>query len=177
MYISGGENVYPAEVEAALAELPEVGECAVVGVPDERWGEVGRAYVIPAPGKSITADQVIAHCTARLAKFKVPKTVAIGEEIPRTTSGKVQKHLLKARAMAELAGLAICTYPNRIAPLSPAGRGYAGLQACLLAGVGVGLCTCGAEPPHPASLAAERQVGLPLPAGERRTLRSRFNPT
>lgn len=102
MYISGGENVYPAEVEAALAELLEVGECAVVGVPDERWGEVGRAYVIPAPGKTISAAAVIAHCTARLAKFKVPKTAVITDTIPRTSSGKVQKHLLKARAIEEL---------------------------------------------------------------------------
>jgi fatty-acyl-CoA synthase len=104
MYISGGENVYPAEVEAALAELLEVGECAVVGVPDERWGEVGRAYVIPVAGKAITAEQVIAHCAARLAKFKVPKTAVITDYIPRTSSGKVQKHLLKARALEELAG-------------------------------------------------------------------------
>lgn len=102
MYISGGENVYPAEVEAALAELLAVGECAVVGVPDERWGEVGRAYVIPAQGNSITAEEVIAHCTGRLAKFKVPKTAVITDSIPRTTSGKVQKHLLKARALEEL---------------------------------------------------------------------------
>lgn len=105
MYISGGENVYPAEVEAALAELAEVGECAVVGVPDERWGEVGRAYVIAAPGKSITPEAVIAHCSARLAKFKVPKTAVVGEAIPRTASGKVQKHLLKAKALEDL-GLA-----------------------------------------------------------------------
>jgi fatty-acyl-CoA synthase len=102
MYISGGENVYPAEVEAALAELPQVGECAVVGVPDERWGEVGRAYVIAVPGQTITAEQVIAHCAARLAKFKVPKTAVITDVIPRTASGKVQKHLLKARALEEL---------------------------------------------------------------------------
>jgi fatty-acyl-CoA synthase len=102
MYISGGENVYPAEVEAALAELSAVGECAVVGVPDERWGEVGRAYVIPVPGQSITPDEVIAHCTARLAKFKVPKTAVITDAIPRTASGKVQKHILKERALAEL---------------------------------------------------------------------------
>lgn len=102
MYISGGENVYPAEVEAALAELAEVGECAVIGVPDERWGEVGRAYVNPAPGQVITPEQVIAHCARRLAKFKVPKTAVIGEPIPRTASGKVQKHLLKARALADL---------------------------------------------------------------------------
>jgi fatty-acyl-CoA synthase len=95
MYISGGENVYPAEVEAALAELTDIGECAVIGVPDERWGEVGRAYVIPVPGKSVTEEQVIAHCAARLAKFKVPKSVVITASIPRTASGKVQKHILK----------------------------------------------------------------------------------
>ncbi len=102
MYISGGENVYPAEVEAALAELPEVGECAVIGVPDERWGEVGRAYVNAVPGTTITPEQIIAHCAARLAKFKVPKTAVVGEAIPRTTSGKVQKHVLKAKALEEL---------------------------------------------------------------------------
>ncbi|MEO7383688.1 MAG: AMP-binding protein, partial [Novosphingobium sp.] len=102
MYISGGENVYPAEVEAALAELAQVGECAVVGVPDERWGEVGRAYVIAAPGQAITPEQVIAHCTGRLAKFKVPKTAVLTDLIPRTASGKVQKHLLRARALDEL---------------------------------------------------------------------------
>jgi fatty-acyl-CoA synthase len=102
MYISGGENVYPAEVEAALAELAEVGEAAVVGVPNERWGEVGRAYVIPVPGKTISAEEVIAHCTARLAKFKVPQTAVITDVIPRTASGKVQKHLLRARALEEM---------------------------------------------------------------------------
>jgi fatty-acyl-CoA synthase len=103
MYISGGENVYPAEVEAALAELPSVGECAVVGVPNDRWGEVGRAYVIPVPGQSITAEDVIAHCAMRLAKFKVPQTAVITDAIPRTASGKVQKHLLKDQAIKELA--------------------------------------------------------------------------
>lgn len=102
MYISGGENVYPAEVEAAIAEMTDVGECAVVGVPDQRWGEVGRVYVIPVPGRTVTADAVIAHCAARLAKFKVPKTAVVTDAIPRTASGKVQKHLLKVRALEEL---------------------------------------------------------------------------
>ena len=102
MYISGGENVYPAEVEAALAELAEVGECAVVGVPNDRWGEVGRAYVIPAPGRMLTEEAVIAHCTRRLAKFKVPQSAVITDAIPRTASGKVQKHLLRARALEEM---------------------------------------------------------------------------
>lgn len=95
MYISGGENVYPAEVEAAIAEIAEVAECAVIGVADEAWGEVGRAFVIPVAGKQVTADQVIAHCKQRLARFKCPKTVVITDNIPRTASGKVQKHRLK----------------------------------------------------------------------------------
>lgn len=103
MFISGGENVYPAEVEAAIAELAEVGECAVVGVPDERWGEVGRAYVIPVPGQTIDAERILRHCEQRLAKFKVPKTAVVATSIPRTASGKVQKHLLRTQAIAELA--------------------------------------------------------------------------
>ncbi len=102
MYISGGENVYPAEVEAVLAELEEVAECAVIGVPDERWGEVGRAYVIMVPGKTITPEDVIAHCTARLAKFKVPKTIVLDVAIPRTASGKAQKFLLRTQAIGEM---------------------------------------------------------------------------
>jgi fatty-acyl-CoA synthase len=103
MYISGGENVYPAEVEAAIAEMPEVAESAVIGVADEKWGEVGRAYVIPVDGQSVTADAVIAHCSVRLAKFKVPRSVIVTNTIPRTASGKVQKHILQARALAEIA--------------------------------------------------------------------------
>jgi fatty-acyl-CoA synthase len=103
MYISGGENVYPAEVEAALAELTEVGECAVVGVPDERWGEVGRVYVIAVPGRNISPEELIEHCAKRLAKFKVPKTAVITDALPRTASGKVQKHILRRRAIEELA--------------------------------------------------------------------------
>ena len=103
MYISGGENVYPAEIEAVIAELDSIAESAVVGVPDERWGEVGRAYAIPVPGKSVTADEILEHCGGRLAKFKVPKTVVITDTLPRTASGKLQKHLLKARAEQEMA--------------------------------------------------------------------------
>lgn len=104
MYISGGENVYPAEVEAVLAELDAVGEAAIVGVPDARWGEVGRAYIVLAPGREITVEAVLEHCLARLAKFKVPASVVITDTVPRTASGKVQKHLLRARALVEMAG-------------------------------------------------------------------------
>jgi fatty-acyl-CoA synthase len=96
MYISGGENVYPAEVEAVVSELADVAEVAIIGVPDLRWGEVGCAFVVAAPGKTVTQDQVLTRCAARLAKFKVPARVVIASALPRTASGKVQKHLLRA---------------------------------------------------------------------------------
>ena len=97
MYISGGENVYPAEVEAAITELHEVGEVAVIGVPDARWGEVGCAFVIPRTGSELTPEQVLAHCNVRLARYKVPKSVVVTDAIERTASGKVQKHVLRER--------------------------------------------------------------------------------
>jgi fatty-acyl-CoA synthase len=102
MYISGGENVYPAEVEAALAELVEIAEAAVIGVPDRRWGEVGRAYLIPREGHALDEARVRAHCAARLARFKVPASVVIAADIPRTASGKILKHVLRERALAEM---------------------------------------------------------------------------
>jgi len=101
MYISGGENVYPAEVEAVILEMETVAEVAVIGVADERWGEVGRAYVIARHGMALTADDVQAYCQGRLARFKCPASVVVTDTIPRTASGKVQKHLLKARAGQE----------------------------------------------------------------------------
>ena len=102
MYISGGENVYPAEVEAALAEMAEIAEAAVIGVPDARWGEVGRAYLIPREGHELDEARVRAHCAARLARFKVPASVVIAADIPRTASGKVLKHVLRDRALSEM---------------------------------------------------------------------------
>jgi fatty-acyl-CoA synthase len=95
MYISGGENVYPAEVEAVIAELVDVAECAVIGVPDSKWGEVGKAFIIGRSGAVIESGDIIAHCSSRLARFKVPVFVVVTDAIPRTASGKVQKHLLK----------------------------------------------------------------------------------
>ena len=94
MFISGGENVYPAEVEAAIAELPGIAEVAVIGVADARWGEVGRAFVVARAGHAIDEEAVLGHCAARLAKFKVPASVVLADSLPRTGSGKVQKHLL-----------------------------------------------------------------------------------
>ena len=91
MYISGGENVYPAEVETVLHEHPLVEDAAVVGVPDERWGEVGVAYLV---ADAVTEDEVLAWCGERLARFKVPKTVRFVDVIPRNGLGKMQKQEL-----------------------------------------------------------------------------------
>ena len=91
MYISGGENVYPAEVEQAVYTHPSVAECAVVGVPDERWGEVGRAVVALRPGHSLTEEELLAHLTGRLARYKLPRTVVFTEELPHNASGKLVK--------------------------------------------------------------------------------------
>jgi HIP---CoA ligase len=95
MYISGGFNVYPAEVEQALARLDGVADVAVVGVPDERMGEVGKAYVVRAEGSGLTEDDVIAFAKERLANFKVPRQVAFTDGLPRNLSGKVLKTELR----------------------------------------------------------------------------------
>jgi len=97
MYISGGENVYPAEVEAVLHEHPHVADVAVVGVPDERWGEVGAAYVV---ADGVAEDELISWCSARLARFKVPRAVHFVAEIPRNSMGKVQKSELHEKELA-----------------------------------------------------------------------------
>ncbi|MGH7720348.1 MAG: class I adenylate-forming enzyme family protein [Gemmatimonadaceae bacterium] len=94
MYISGGENVFPGEVEAALAECEGVLEVVVVGVPDARWGEVGRAFVVARPGAALVASQVVAHARERLAGYKVPKSVVLLDEMPRLGSGKPDRTAL-----------------------------------------------------------------------------------
>ena len=91
MIISGGENIYPAEVEAAIAELPEVGSVAVIGVVDHKWGEVPRAIVTLLEGASLTEEQLRSHLEGRLARYKIPKSVVFVEEMPRTASGKIRK--------------------------------------------------------------------------------------
>ena len=95
MYISGGENVYPAEVESVLYELPEVAEVSVIGVPDEKWVEVGRACVVLKEGASLDAATIINHCRAKLARFKVPQSVVFLDEIPHNATGKVLKRELR----------------------------------------------------------------------------------
>ncbi|HKK36211.1 MAG TPA: long-chain fatty acid--CoA ligase [Paracoccaceae bacterium] len=95
MYISGGENVYPAEVESAIFALEGVADAAVIGEPDERWGEVGVACVVRAEGAAITEEDVIAHCQGRLARYKIPKRVAFLDVLPRNATGKVLKRELR----------------------------------------------------------------------------------
>jgi len=95
MYISGGENVYPAEVENVLADHPAVLEAAVIGMADARWGEVGCAFILPRPGESVPdGAELAAFCRARLAAYKVPKSFVPVADFPRTPAGKIQKHLL-----------------------------------------------------------------------------------
>lgn len=94
MYISGGENVYPAEVENVLARHPSVLEAAVIGVADEKWGEVGHAFVQLRPAAEATSLEVIQFCRANLAGYKTPKHVTFVEEFPRTAAGKIRKHML-----------------------------------------------------------------------------------
>lgn len=91
MYISGGENVYPAEVEAALYEHPAVSEVAVIGVPDERWGESGAAFVVVADGHTLSEDALLDHARAHLARYKVPRHVRFLTALPKGHSGKIQK--------------------------------------------------------------------------------------
>jgi fatty-acyl-CoA synthase len=97
MYISGGENVYPAEIERVYAGHPSVREIAVVGVPDPKWGEVGCAYVVPAAGARIDPEALREWGSQRLARFKLPKRFEEVAELPRTETGKVQKHRLARR--------------------------------------------------------------------------------
>ena len=95
MFISGGENVYPAEVEDVVASLDDVGLCAVIGVPDERWGEVGLALVVPRTGRTVDAARVADFCRERLAKYKVPRRVDIVDALPLSPQGKVLKKELR----------------------------------------------------------------------------------
>jgi fatty-acyl-CoA synthase len=97
MFISGGENVYPAEIERALHDHPDVAACAVVAVPDERWGEVGLMAVVPRPGSELDGDALRAWLRERLARFKVPKHVRVLETLPTSGAGKILKTELRAR--------------------------------------------------------------------------------
>ena len=101
MIISGGENIYPSEIENALYEHEAVGECAVFGIPDKKWGEVPAACVAIKSGGSVTEDELITHCAERLAHFKRPRLIKFVDDFPKTAIGKIQKNLLKAPYWAD----------------------------------------------------------------------------
>jgi acyl-CoA synthetase (AMP-forming)/AMP-acid ligase II len=96
MVISGGMNIYPAEIESALEHHPEIYDVAVIGVPSEEWGESVHAIVVPAPGAALSADGVIAYAREHLASYKIPRSVSFAQEIPRNASGKILKRELRA---------------------------------------------------------------------------------
>jgi fatty-acyl-CoA synthase len=96
MIISGGENIYPAEVENAILAHPDIADCAVFGVPDERWGEVGRAVVVGRAGARLDPEEVLAFLDGRIARYKIPKSVVIADELPRNPSGKLLKNRIRS---------------------------------------------------------------------------------
>ncbi|CAL9583303.1 Long-chain-fatty-acid--CoA ligase FadD13 [Streptomyces sp. enrichment culture] len=102
MIISGGENVYPAEIEDLLLAHPDIAECAVIGVPDTTWGEVPRAVVVPRRGARPDPGRILASLAGRLAKYKIPKSVVIADELPRTASGKLLKAQVRRRYGGQL---------------------------------------------------------------------------
>jgi fatty-acyl-CoA synthase len=95
MIISGGENIYPAEIESILHAHPAVAEAAVIGLPDPKWGEVGQAVVVLKPGQSVSQADLLTFCAARLARYKLPKTVRFVPALPKTGANKIDKKLLK----------------------------------------------------------------------------------
>ncbi len=97
MFLSGGENVYPVEIEKVLYQHPAVHMCAVVGVPDAKWGEVGKAFVVLKPGTQATEQQLLDHCRANLAGYKVPKSVVFVDALPISSAGKILKRELKEK--------------------------------------------------------------------------------
>src|SRR6266516_4545981 len=95
MYISGGENVYPAEVESVLHQLTAIAEAAVIGIPNEQWGEVGMAIVAVKPGHTLRPEEIHAHCQANLARFKCPRLIEFVAARPRNATGKIHKPTLR----------------------------------------------------------------------------------
>ena len=97
MFINGGFNVYPAEIEATMLTHPDVGQVAVVGIPDERMGEVGCAFIVPAAGRTPDADEIVTWCRSEMANYKVPRRIEVVDELPLNASGKVLKYELRER--------------------------------------------------------------------------------
>lgn len=95
MYISGAENVYPAEVEYLLRKHPAIDEVAIIGVPDLKWGETGKAFIVPKKDEKLTAEEILAYCAGKLAKYKIPRHVVFLEALPKNHAGKIDRKKLK----------------------------------------------------------------------------------
>ncbi len=98
----GGEKIHPAEVEEFLHHHPDVAEIAVVGLPDAKFGEIVAAWIVPRAGAAVSPESILNYCKGRITHFKIPQHIAIVESLPRTVTGKVRKHVLKAEAIDEL---------------------------------------------------------------------------
>jgi fatty-acyl-CoA synthase len=101
MIISGGENIYPAEVEGALNRHPQILESAVIGVPDPKWGETVMALIVLHPGKSMTPEDVEAHCIQAMARYKRPRVIKFVDSLVKNIAGKVMKHKLKKKYVTD----------------------------------------------------------------------------
>ena len=95
MIIRAGENISPEEVEAALYSHPKIEEVAVIGIPDEEWGEQPRAIVVLKPGETATPEEIMEHCRVKLASFKRPRSVVFADSLPRNPMGKILKRVLR----------------------------------------------------------------------------------
>ena len=95
MIISGGENIYPLEVEQTIYEIEAIGEAAVIGKPDEKWGEVPVAFISFKPNQKIREEEIITFCKEKLASYKVPKTIRIMDSLPKNATGKIDKARLQ----------------------------------------------------------------------------------
>ncbi len=123
LIIAGGFNIYPSEVEEVLFSLDGVADAVVVGVPDKYRGETVKAYVVKAPGASLTEDAVVAHCAASLTAYKVPKLVEFRDELPRTAVGKVLRRVLVEEERAKSEGATAA--PGSVPPAAPKARAKA----------------------------------------------------
>ena len=100
MYISGGENVYPAEIENLIDKLPQISEVSVIGIPDEKWGEVGKVFAVLKLGESITEREIIDYLQGKLARYKIPKSVEFIDQLPRNQTGKILKSELRKKIVS-----------------------------------------------------------------------------
>ena len=98
MFISGGENVFPTEIEEILYKHPKISESAVIGVPDEKWGETGKAFIVLRSGESLTEDEIRKYFDGKLARYKIPKYYEFREDLPKSAAGKILKRELEDKS-------------------------------------------------------------------------------